>query len=154
MADPHDPIRSFRPLRTARLVLLAVITLGIYCGHYAARQTRALRDFLADEQAGMLTTAARLVTMTGYVTLACLALLLLAPLKGPVQLLCVVTWLSWSAFWLLSHAFWSLRFCQLLNDVRDCPPASSEWFDGSRAFLLPSLYLNHKLNLIAARGRQ
>ncbi len=92
--------------------------------------------------------------MTSYVMLGCLALLLLSPLKGSVQLICAVTWLAWLGFWLFSHAFWSLQFCQLLNEIRECPPNSFEWIDGSRAFLLPSFYFNYKLNLITAHMRQ
>lgn len=148
-----DPIGTFRQQGTWGLLGLAVITLGLYYGHYCLRQSKALNPYLSAESGKALSSAAFRVLIAGYVSLIPLLILVCVPLSAGIQTSVGVLSDVWTLFWLVMHSIWSLMFRSRLNTYYGAQPGSADWFHGFWAFLFTSLYVNYKINDIAGRRR-
>jgi len=128
---------------TAKLVLLSVITYGVYTVYFLRRLTDQINVSLDPEYRishGFVVTN----FVFAYLSLAMLALFLIVPEGHPV--------VGFSDFlnriYVILVLVWSFTVRNRLNSLLASTPGTASWFHGFWTFLFQYWYINYKINVL------
>jgi len=126
---------------TWRLVLLSLITLGIYEAHYIKRQTTILNQCL-DEQRQISEAFVHLILFLAYFTVVLMIPYLLLEEGHPIEAISNLLDLVWGILVII----WAFKARNRMNMLLGITSGHPQWFSGLWTFLFPVYYYNFKIN--------
>jgi hypothetical protein len=128
---------------TVRLVLLCILTLGIYAAHYIKRQSAILNRYVADQKVipgWFVHTAMYLAYITALLVIPYILLEEghpIAQISDKLDILLSICFVIWG-FYARN------KMNSLLRSSRD----DASWFSGFWALLFTPFYFNYKVNVL------
>lgn len=142
-AKHQEALRSLRSQGTCRLLLLSLVTLGIYEGYYIRRQTTVLNRLLPSEERISLKIADTILVVT-YVNVSVFLFVSLtgSPYRPDAM---------GELLWVLSLVFvwvWGLEARARMNRLLRVSPGDLHWFRWLNTVLFSPFYFNYKVNCL------
>jgi hypothetical protein len=137
---------KLRYRRTLTLLILAVITLGIYLAHYVRRQTLILNTYLAPEHR-IPNWIANILLVLGYGSLAVFIPYLFLEEEHPLGT--IDAYLRYA--FLILMTFWGYVARSRMNHLTGATRLSLDWFNLFWSLFLSPYYFNFKVNRLANR---
>lgn len=141
----HELVSRLQGVGTLKLVLLSILTLGVYESYYIKKQTRVINDFV-DE---WLTIPNGFVS--GIIFLVWLSVALFIPYlivedNHPIAYASTFVDVLWAVLGLM----WSFKARNRLNTILQGSNDQGTWFSGLWTFFFTAFYFNYKVNRITA----
>lgn len=134
---------ELRSQSTWRLLLLAVITLGVYSAHYIKAQTVKV-DSLNSGKEPIGSAFAQLILGLSYISLITLGLYLISPDNLALELVDSLLGL----FVAILQIVWGFKVRNRVNAAFALEKGTAYWFHGFWTFLFTPLYFNYKVNTV------
>ena len=147
MMQNETVVKELRSQSTWRLLGLALLTLGVYYGHYMTRQTRIINKHLPEDRK-IPPNFVLTILVLGYLTLGLFVGYLFVPEDHPVAV--VSDTLDW--VWLLMMLFWGFYARSRMNLLTGAERGGPLWFSGLWTLLLNPFYFNYKINRLNETG--
>ncbi len=141
--DREKIITHLKSQGTWRLVLLSIITLGIYTAHYIKRQTCIFNKYL-DQDQKMSIIFVYFILLLSYVR----AIMLISPVfveQWPINE--NVTDL-WNKIWVLLIICWAFIARRKINEFILSSSKRTQWLNRGLTFFFSVFYINYMINFI------
>jgi hypothetical protein len=128
---------------TWRLLLLTIVTLGIYLAHYMKRQTNILNEHLSASKRiseGLINA----IIVLSYVTVLMVVPFFFLEEGHPIEHLSSFGDKILNILTLV----WAFKARNRMNSVLKSKAGTNNWFHGLWTFLFQTLYFNYKVNKI------
>lgn len=126
---------------TWRLVLLSLITLGVYTAHYIKRQTRIINEQL-DKKRQIPEVLVATILVLSYVSIILLIPNIMVEEGHPITKICGLLDKLWSLFIII----WAFNARNRMNQLLAVNKGQPHWFHGFWTFLFSPFYFNFKIN--------
>ncbi len=141
-----NAIVELKSQSTWRLLILSVITLGIYTGHYILRQTRIMNHHLEPDRQ-MSEGFAITILVLAYITALLIIPYVLLDQGNPLCTLSDGLDRAWGILVLI----WSFIARSRIHFLLGARKPQPQWFNGLWTFLFQNLYFNYKVNQLNER---
>jgi hypothetical protein len=141
----NELVSKLHGLGTLKLVLLSIITLGVYESYYMKKQTRIINEY-ADEGLSIPNGF-----VSGIILLAWLSVALFIPYiitEDDHPIAYVSTFVD--VLWTILTMMWSFKARNRMNTLLLSSKGQVTWFKGLWTFLFTACYFNYKINKIKA----
>ncbi|TCS39977.1 DUF4234 domain-containing protein [Reinekea marinisedimentorum] len=136
-------MKEFKDQATFRLVVLNLITLGVYNAFYIKRQSKRLNLYL-DKNQKIPDLLISMIILFSYLSIAIMIGRHFLEISSPVEnLLKIADQLRW-AFSLL----WAFEAKNRINTIFQIDRDDDEWFEGAWSFIFGAVYFNYKVNQV------
>lgn len=136
---------QLRSQTTWKLVLLSIITYGVYAGHYVRGQTARFNG-LPSAVDQIPTGLATSILVIAYISLG----LLFPSIFLEEGNICDRIGSKIDLVWSILLIVWSFKFRNRMNRSLDSRPGEPRWFSGLWSFLFTPFYINFKLNSLCS----
>lgn len=131
---------------TLKLILLSIITLGVYESYYIKKQTRIINEFTGEAHAipsGFVSG----IILLAWVSVALFVPYIITEEDHPIAY--VSTFVD--VLWTLLTMMWSFKARNRLNTLLLASKNQAIWIKGLWTFLFTAFYFNYKVNKINAQ---
>ncbi|MCP4750317.1 MAG: DUF4234 domain-containing protein [Proteobacteria bacterium] len=138
--DKKEILKNLQDQSTWRLLLLTLVSLGIYGAHYIKRQTSNANQYL-DEKGRIPTGLVYFILVLSYIYAIFTLLSIFAPIESPIDEALTVV---------LEAAIivWGFKARNRMNTLFSARKGDANWFNGFWTFVFTPLYFNFKVNTL------
>jgi hypothetical protein len=142
-------VKQLRSQSTLRLLLLNLITFGIYTAYYVKRQTIIINNHL-NQESQIPEGYVNAIIIFAWASAAVMILDLSVEVGRSFELLINFLSILWSILVLI----WAFKARNRMNTLMSATKNGFYWFNGFWTFMFNALYFNYKVNRINERMLQ
>jgi hypothetical protein len=141
----NELVSKLQGLGTLKLILLSIITLGVYESYYIKKQTQIINEY-TDEgltiQNGFITG----IILLAWVSVALFLPYVITEEDHPIVYVSTFVDVLWSILTIM----WSFKARNRMHALLLSSKDQAGWFKGLWTFLFTAIYFNYKINRINA----
>lgn len=131
---------------TFRLLVLSIITLGIYTAFYIKRQSEVINNYVDDSAK----ISKLLVNTIFALAIISIPIFIIYFFVDDVQILTYLDYVGYVVdyLYIILSLVWAFKGRNRMNELLGTQNNESNWFNGIWTFIFQELYFNYKVNTI------